>query len=382
MLKFEVDIYTLVEGLKEVKRALSSKVTSYVLSGVEIVGDENGVFLTTINANTEMKVRSKLTPKSEESVLNVIESGAILIDAKRLIEYISKAKTKLIKIEEVDETAVIVKAGRGKVTFNKMDIKLFPKITIERDQTTFAVNSNCLLRGLQSTVLFTTTNSNQPVLSGVLFKIRKDGITVQSTDSFRAGRDTIDVLTQVTEERDIIVPSVLLQKVYTLFSRGETVMITTDGRWIGFEVGDDSIAIRLLDGTYPDLDNIFDSMTGGQTQLRFMRDELFQLVERALLFKEDNNAILSMSWEAQQTSVLFGAKSEIGKMKEELETQVITNAPLDISFNAEFLKDAIRSLPKSAEEIEFDMYGDMRPFSIRELGSEKSLRIIVPVRKA
>lgn len=381
MLRFEVDIHTLVDGLKEVKRALSSKVASYVLSGVKIEGDENGVFLTTISSNSEMTVRSKLVAKTEESVLKVIESGTILIDAKRLIEYVAKAKTKLIKIEEVDETAVIVKAGRGKVTFHKMDANLFPRIMVERNETSFAVNSNCLLRGLQSTILFSTNHSTQPILAGILFKIRKDGIIVHSTDSFRAGKDKIDVLTEVKEERDIIVPAILLQKVYTLFSRGETVIVTTDGHWVGFEVGEDFIGIRLLEGNYPSLDNIFDSMTGGQTQLRFMRDELFQMVERALLFKRDNNTTLQMSWEAEQTTVLFSTKAaEIGGMKEELETQILTNAPLNIFFNAEFLKDAIRSLPKTVEEIELDMYGEMRPFSIREVGNKESIRIIVPVR--
>lgn len=383
MFKIEVDIHTLVNGLKEVKRALGSKITLPATAGVKMVANEDGVFLTMVNPNVEMMIQSKLVAKTEESVLKVHESGAILIDAKRFIEYISKAKTTLIKIEEVDETEVVVRAGRGKMIFNKMMVERFPNIEIENSVNTFAVNSNSLLNGLQSTILFAKGDASRPILDGVLFKIREGAITMQSTDSFRAGEDKVDILTKVNEELDIVVPAMCLQKTFTLFTRGETVMITTDSHWIRFEVGEEVVAMRLLDGKYPEnLDAILKSLSGGMTKLKFLRDELMQLTDRALLFKSDNNtSYMLMKWEEGATTVTFETKSDIGGVVEEIEIQNITNSSLSILFSAEFLKDALRSFPKSAEELEIDIYGDLRPFSIKEIGNDKSVRIIVPSRK-
>lgn len=383
MFKIEVDIHTLVNGLKEVKRALGSKITLPATAGVKMVANEDGVFLTMVNPNVEMMIQSKLVAKTEESVLKVHESGAILIDAKRFIEYISKAKTTLIKVEEVDEYEVVVRAGRGKMIFNKMMVERFPNIEIENSVNTFAVNSNSLLKGLQSTILFAKGDASRPILDGVLFKIREGAITMQSTDSFRASEDKVDILTKVNEELDIVVPAMCLQKTFTLFTRGETVMITTDSHWIRFEVGEEVVAMRLLDGKYPEnLDAILKSLSGGMTKLKFLRDELMQLTDRALLFKSDNNtSYMLMKWEEGATTVTFETKSDIGGVVEEIEIQNITNSSLSILFSAEFLKDALRSFPKSAEELEIDIYGDLRPFSIKEIGNDKSVRIIVPSRK-
>lgn len=383
MFKIEVDIHTLVNGLKEVKRALGSKITLPATAGVKMVANEDGVFLTMVNPNVEMMIQSKLVAKTEESVLKVHESGAILIDAKRFIEYISKAKTTLIKVEEVDEYEVVVRAGRGKMIFNKMMVERFPNIEIENSVNTFAVNSNSLLNGLQSTILFAKGDASRPILDGVLFKIREGAITMQSTDSFRASEDKVDILTKVNEELDIVVPAMCLQKTFTLFTRGETVMITTDSHWIRFEVGEEVVAMRLLDGKYPEnLDAILKSLSGGMTKLKFLRDELMQLTDRALLFKSDNNtSYMLMKWEEGATTVTFETKSDIGGVVEEIEIQNITNSSLSILFSAEFLKDALRSFPKSAEELEIDIYGDLRPFSIKEIGNDKSVRIIVPSRK-
>lgn len=383
MFKIEVDIHTLVNGLKEVKRALGSKITLPATAGVKMVANEDGVFLTMVNPNVEMMIQSKLVAKTEESVLKVHESGAILIDAKRFIEYISKARTTLIKIEEVDEYEVVVRAGRGKMIFHKMMVERFPNIEIENNVNTFAVNSNSLLKGLQSTILFAKGDVSRPILDGVLFKIREGAITMQSTDSFRASEDKVDILTKVNEELDIVVPAMCLQKTFTLFTRGETVMITTDSHWIRFEVGEEVVAMRLLDGKYPEnLDAILKSLSGGMTKLKFLRDELMQLTDRALLFKSDNNtSYMLMKWEEGATTVTFETKSDIGGVVEEIEIQNITNSSLSILFSAEFLKDALRSFPKSAEELEIDIYGDLRPFSIKEIGNDKSVRIIVPSRQ-
>ena len=141
--------------------------------------------------------------------------------------------------------------------------------------------------------------------------------------------------------------------------------------------------MRLLDGKYPEnLDAILKSLSGGMTKLKFLRDELMQLTDRALLFKSDNNtSYMLMKWEEGATTVTFETKSDIGGVVEEIEIQNNTNSSLSILFSAEFLKDALRSFPKSAEELEIDIYGDLRPFSIKEIGNDKSVRIIVPSRQ-
>ena len=381
MLKFEVDIHTLANGLKEVKRALTGKTAPYsATSGIKIVANEDGIRLTTVTPGVDMMVQSKLAAKAEDSVIKVDQSGAVLVDAKRFIEYIVKAKAKTVKVEEVDEEAVIVRAGRGKMTFNKLRLDSFPAIEIENNQNTFAVNSNCFLRGLQSTVLF-TGNGDRPILSGVLFKIGESKITLRATDSFRIGQDVVDILTKVNETLDVVVPSEFLKKTFTLFSRGETVNITTDSRWIRFEAGEEVVAMRLLDGEYPNLDVFIDEMKGGEQKLRFLRDELIQLTDRALLFKsEQNGEVIQMKWEKGATEVTFKTKSSIGTSTETIETEVVTTTASQIHFNAEFLKDTLRSFPKSAEEIEFDMYGELSKFMVKEVGNDESVRIIVPVR--
>ena len=98
---------------------------------------------------------------------------------------------------------------------------------------------------------------------------------------------------------------------------------------------------RLLEGNYPDTNRLIP--TSHNTQIEFYVPELLSAIERAsLLSHEGRNNIVRLSI-SPDSVVLYGNSPEIGKVEEALNYENVSGEALDISFNPDYMKDALRA---------------------------------------
>ena len=88
----------LVQSVQDVMKAVSSRTTIPILTGIKIVATEEGVTLT--GSDSDVSIESFI-PKEEEDkeIVEVKQSGAIVLQAKFFSEIVKKLPTDQVEIE-------------------------------------------------------------------------------------------------------------------------------------------------------------------------------------------------------------------------------------------------------------------------------------------
>ena len=133
----------------------------------------------------------------------------------------------------------------------------------------------------------------------------------------------------------------------------------------------------MLEGNYPDTNRLIPNSFN--TEINFSGPALLAAIERAsLLSHEGRNNIVRLAINADSV-VLFGNSPEIGKVEEELVYEEVTGDPLEISFNPDYMKAALRAFGDMSIKIRF--ISPIRPFTLEPTEGEASfIQLITPVR--
>ena len=76
--------------------------------------------------------------------------------------------------------------------------------------------------------------------------------------------------------------------------------------------------------------------------------------------------------------MLSSYSQEIGSVEENLPRAFYKGNPLNISFSARYLNDAIKSI--NGEKVRVLFTGEMRPFIIKDFEREDIIQMVLPVR--
>lgn len=134
---------------------------------------------------------------------------------------------------------------------------------------------------------------------------------------------------------------------------------------------------RLLEGTYPDTNRLIP--TSFNTEIEFSVPALLAAIERAsLLSHEGRNNIVKLSI-SDEDVVLYGNSPEVGKVEESLNYEKVSGDPLEISFNPDYMKAALRAFGDTTIAIKF--ISAIRPFTLEPTEGEANfIQLITPVR--
>ncbi len=82
---------------------------------------------------------------------------------------------------------------------------------------------------------------------------------------------------------------------------------------------------------------------------------------------------------ADQTAVIYGNSPDVGNVEEALQFENLTGEDLEISFNPDYMKDALRSFGQTTININFT--SALRPFTlVPSEDQEHYIQLITPVR--
>ncbi|GAY72466.1 DNA polymerase III beta subunit [Lentilactobacillus kosonis] len=136
---------------------------------------------------------------------------------------------------------------------------------------------------------------------------------------------------------------------------------------------------RLLEGNYPDTSRLIpDSF---DTRVSFEASSLLATVERAsLLSHESRNNVIKMIIDPDEKSVtIYGNSPDVGVVQENIDPLSLEGNQLEISFNPDYMKDALRSLSQTAINVDFT--SALRPFTLMPTeDGESFVQLITPIR--
>ncbi|WP_301049611.1 DNA polymerase III subunit beta [Lactobacillus intestinalis] len=374
-MKFTINRNLFIENLNNVMRAISSRTTIPILSGIKLVLTEDELILT--GSDTDISIEIKI-PVSED--LAVESTGSIVLPARFFSEIIKKLPGKDFSFEVKDSFQTQIVSENSDFTINGLDANNYPRLPEIPDDSTFTISGKTFREIINETQFAVATQESRLVLTGVHFNFSPDQIKAVGTDSHRLSERTISLENGPQTETDLIIPGKSLQELSRIIGEGNPEVKVCPGEsQVLFEIGNILFYSRLLEGSYPDTDRLLP--TESSTSVQFELAELSSALDRASLVTHAgrNNVVrLSLDTENQKV-VLSGESAEIGNVEEEVSFKNLSGENLELSFNPDYLRDALRASITDSIVMKFTQ--PLRPFTVvPDKEDINFVQLITPVR--
>ena len=376
-MKFDILRDRLLDGLNDVMKAVSSKTTIPILTGIKIDVTNEGVSLTGSDADITIQTFIPVEENGQQ-IINITETGSIVLQARMFNEIIRKLPTNEVEIEITKNFATTIRSGKSEFNLIGLDSTEYPQLPEVAADKQFSIPADLLKSIIRETGFAVATSESRPVLTGVNWKVEANELICVATDSHRLARRKVNLENLPTDVTSVVIPGKSLNELSKILDdTNNPVQIVLTNQQVLFKTDDVLFFSRLLEGNYPDTSRLIPD--DFKTSITINGKSLLQAIDRAsLLAREDRNNVVRFETLEDQTIEVSSNSPEIGKVEEQIQVENLEGESLKISFSAKYMMEALRAIDGQDVVIEFT--GAMRPFILRSALDDAILQLILPVR--
>ena len=355
------------EALKVVTKAVAVKSQTPILSGI---------YLSAFGSCLEMQGTDNSVGIIAKIPANVEESGEAVILGKKLFEVIQKVAGETVTITTDDKDAEISSAGSKfkLLVYKSAD---FPKIEVEESTNTFTLRKFSLKKMIKQTAFAADKRPDaRPMYTGVMFRLKGEEITLAATNTHRIAVVYGKLRVPAENELEFIVPAKILQENSAVLDDTGEVKISCTGKTANFTFDNLFVTARLIAGSFPPFEGILNEEK--TIAVSVVREEILKALERV--------SVIGKETDYQTVSLLFDKNIKVSSSSpdvgnaEEYVVATITGGELDISFNYNYLTEALKVM--DADKIQIGLSGNLKPIKITPVGDDSFHYVVTPVRRS
>ncbi|WPK13027.1 DNA polymerase III subunit beta [Lysinibacillus louembei] len=376
-MKFDIMRDRLLAGLNDVMKAVSSKTTMPILTGIKIDVTHEGLRLTGSDADITIQTFIPVEEDGEQ-LMNVSTTGSIVLQARMFNEIVRKLPTNDVEIEVSAGFATNIRSGKSEFHLIGLDASEYPLLPEVAEDRQFSMPADLLKSVIRETVFAVATSESRPVLTGVNWKVSENELICVATDSHRLARRKIQLEQLPAEINSVVIPGKSLNELNKILEDSTNpVQIALTNYHVLFKTEDVLFFSRLLEGNYPDTSRLIPEEY--KTNVTINGKALLQAIDRAsLLAREDRNNVVRFETLEDRTVEISSNSPEIGKVEEQISVENLEGEALKISFSAKYMMEALRAI--DGQDVVIQFTGTMRPFILRSIHDDAILQLILPVR--
>jgi DNA polymerase-3 subunit beta len=280
--------------------------------------------------------------------------GAVVLPGRTLVDIARLLPADEVTLEHrAAESVVHISSGSASYTLQTFNAEDFPRLPDVAEAQTFAVEREPLLETITRVARAASRDEARPVLTGVLVQFAGDKLVMAATDSYRlAVKET--TLSGAATDLEAIVPSRALQELARIAGDADEIAVGVQENQVLFSVGDVWLTTRRIDGQFPNYRQLLPESF--EHELTIPRAELLDVVRRAAVMIQRATPLQLRFADGEVTVV--ARTHEVGESRESMPVPY-TGEPLEIGFNAEFLRDGLDSL--DGDDVKFKLISPLRP---------------------
>ena len=365
-MNFTITRQNLHNGLAAVSASIPSKTTLPVLSNILFEASEDGVWMS--GTDLDVAVRVKV-------LADVKESGSLTAPGKKLQEI-----TRELPDQPVDITTrgdqIELSCGASRFKLNGLPADEFPTLAEVDFSEGISVTGKDLNGLIHHTSFAVSTEESRPILNGVLWELRDGEMKMVATNGHRLARMGVKVDPTGTPSADFIVPPAALTQVQRLFKDGDQLEVARSGNHLGFRADTTEIYTRLIEGTYPNYDQVIPK---DNDKVAIIDKKAFaSAVRRMAVVASDQTHRIRLRFESGRAH-LNVLTPDLGEGHDEMEVGY-DGEELEIGFNANYLLEVLRHIP--SDEVKFAFKAPERAATIEPAGDDAAdyLCLVMPLR--
>jgi DNA polymerase-3 subunit beta len=280
---------------------------------------------------------------------------------------------------------VTLTAASGRFQIRGLSAKEFPALPTVEDGEALSLPVSALCEGFKGTLFAASPDETKQVLTGIHFTGKPDGLECAATDGHR-----LSVVESVLEEDESAQISNLegfsatipakalreLEKMLSPLKESDRITVQVDEVSVIFELGDQRLTSRKLDGAYPNYSQLIPSHF--TRNVIFDRKRLINCLELVSVLSDQKNKLVKFTLNEDLGEVVISVEAQdLGNARQSLSAE-ITGKSGEIAFNIKYLMEGLKALPST--DIQMHLNEGNQPVILNPLGGVKMTYLIMPVQ--
>lgn len=366
-MKLSCNQENLQKGINTVNKIIGNRASLPVLNNILISSDNGRLKLS--STDLEIAVKTWIGAK-------VDEEGSITVPARLLTEFITNNSDEKINFSTKDDI-LNIKSINHQANIKGINASEFPLIPEFKDAKKIEINSKKLYEGIIHTVFACAHDETRPVLTGLLIKIKQEQLKLVATDSYRLAEATTDI-DKKHKDINVIVPARAMSEISRIISQEEMgkVEISFSENQIMFSVENTQIISRLIEGSFPDYEQIIPK--NHQTKVKLRADKFSQSIKMASFFARESANNIKIKLIGGKTIEILAVSPQVGDEVSKIQAESFEGKPAEIAFNAKFVLDVLATI--NEDQIIMEINSSINPVVIKPVKSKNLLYVIMPLR--
>lgn len=382
MIKFTINKNAFQQALKITRQAIGSKVAIPALSKLKITIADDGIHLT--GSNGQISIENYLSSEDKDANMVISGTGSILLEAAFFESVIAQLPDVSFEFEELEQYQVKLNSGKSEIILKGLDSEIYPRIQEIPSENPLKINVGELKEIFAETSFAVSTQESRPIFTGVhLILENASNLTAVATDSHRLSQRNV-TLENSSDDFNIVLPKKSIDGFKNVFANDEeNVEIFLNNNQLLIKNDSINFYTRLIEGNYPDTNRLIPNASDYTLDLTFDVAELQHTMTRAkLLASSSTNGTVKLTVNGEQ--IITTANSpEVGSVHEELNFVEKSGSDLAISFNPQYLIDALRVI--KTPQVSIQLISNVRPFTLQPKAPNADsdfnfVQLITPVR--
>ncbi len=304
----------------------------------------------------------------------VEKEGAITCPAKILTGFIGGLPNKKVELE-AKANVLTIKCENYKASLKGLPADDFPIIPKIKEPALAEIKSHVFREGLSRVAGMASLSESRPEIAGVLMKPDKNDLKLVATDSFRLAQKLIFEVNKKAEfVQPLIIPQRTAQELIRILAEEEgDLKICLGSNQILFDTGEAQLISRLIDGQYPDYQQIIPGSFAIQVTVE--REEILNVIRIAGLFSSKINDV-KFSLQDGKLEIL-SQDPDLGENKTELPAE-IKGKNVQVNFNYRYLLEGLSNI--GTKQIFLGLNSESTPAIIKPVGDDTYLYLIMPIK--
>lgn len=360
----------LKEGLMTAERGVSESAHLPILKNILLKTQDNKLKI--CSTNLEIGVTKFVSGK-------IIEEGGITLPFQTLYSLVNNINSEKINLE-TNTTSVIFKTDNYEAKIQGLHEDDYPIIPqIENYDQYLECDADIFLSALGQVVTSAQISEIRPEISGVLFDFQITALKLVATDSFRLSEKTLfssQFSGTLQKAFKVIVPLKTIHKVLQIFINDQPIRIALDDNQICFKNSNVELISRLIDGTYPDYEQIIPKSF--ESELVVEKDHFGNALRLVSNFSSKVNDVRLKTSEMQKVLEVYAQNQFLGENNYLIPSRLTGNQLSDVAFNWRYLLDGLKAV--GTNTLSFSLNGNTRPALLKSPEDASFFYIVMPIR--
>lgn len=332
-MKFIISRDQILTPLQQIVSVIEKKQTMPILSNVLLVADEQQLTMT--GTDTEIQIVSKTNSNSIQT------PGSITVPARKFLDICRLLPGNAdISFDLQDEKIKLV-SNRSRFSLSTLPAEHYPQFNETHFDYEFSISAGKFKKGLDKTMFCMANQDVRYYLNGLFLNISNSRLKLVASDGHRLSIYEDEIGQATGYEARIILPRKAVQELSRLLDNPEAELnIQFSSNNIKICYQDVVFSSKLIDAKFPDFSKVFNQPF--LSELLIQRQVLKDALTRVAILS--NEKFKGITFDISQDALKLSTHNpEHDEAEEELIIQY-QDEPLRISFNSQYLLDAVSNL--------------------------------------